>query len=81
MPDTVIARVNAFGQGKPNDLDFLDRKKLPIEEMDITIVDFGGNEAPHINLIEPDTHIDHISAGEETLPELVEYQDFLAIKL
>ena len=41
IPDTVIARVNALGQGQPNDLDLLDRKKRPIGEIEITVVDSG----------------------------------------
>ena len=60
MPDTVIARVNSIDQGKPNDLDFLDRKKLPIREIDIIGVYSGENEAPNIELIEPETYIDPI---------------------
>ena len=75
MPDTVIARVNALGQGKPNDIDFLDRKKRPIVELDITVVDAGVNQDPQIELIEPDNDLDHILFGAETLPELLERQD------
>ena len=36
MPDTVILRVVSLGQGRPNDLDFLDCKKCPKGELDIT---------------------------------------------
>ena len=71
MPDTVIAQLNALGQGQPNDLDFLDFNKHPIGEIDITRVDYGGTEAPNIGLVEPETDINPISAGAETLPELV----------
>ena len=53
MPDTVIARVNAIGQGQPNDLYLLDQQKHPIGYIDITGVDDGENEATHIDLIEP----------------------------
>ena len=74
MPDTVIVRVNALGQGQPNDLDFLDCKNRPIVDLNITGVDAGETEAPHIELIEPETDINPISAGVETLPELVERQ-------
>ena len=48
MPDTVIYRVNALGQGQPNDLQLLGCKKLPIVELEITGVDYGETEAPHI---------------------------------
>ena len=41
MPDTVIARVNALGQGKPNDIDFIDCNNCPIVYLDITGVDDG----------------------------------------
>ena len=41
MPDTVIAQVNALKHGKPNDIDFLDRKKLPIGYIYIIGVDAG----------------------------------------
>ena len=41
MPDTVIARVNVLGHGKSNDLDFLDIKKHPIGDLEITGVDAG----------------------------------------
>ena len=39
IPDNVILQVNAFGQGQPNDIYFLGRKKSPIGELDITEVD------------------------------------------
>ena len=39
MPDTVIARVNALGQGQHNDIDLLYCKKRPIRELDITVLD------------------------------------------
>ena len=38
-------------------------------------MDAGETEAPDIELIEPETDINPISAGAETLPELVERQD------
>ena len=41
MPDTVIARVNVLIPGQPNDLDFLNCKKRPIGEIEITGVDDG----------------------------------------
>ena len=62
MPNTVIVRVNALGQGNTNDLDFLDWNKNPIEELKITGVDARENEAPYIELIEPDIDINPISA-------------------
>ena len=55
IPDTVIARVNALGQGKPNVIDFLDCKKCPIGEIYTTGVDDGKTESPQIYMIEPDT--------------------------
>ena len=81
MPDTVIARVNVLVQGQPNDLDFLDCKKRTIVDLDITGVDYGETESPHIDLIEPEINLNHISAGAETLPELVERQDIPIIEL
>ena len=81
MPDTMIAQVNALGQGQPNDLYLPDQKKRPIGEIYITWVDAGENEAPNIEMIEPETDIDPISAGAETLPELVERQDIPIIEL
>ena len=36
-------------------------------------LDYGENEALHINLIELETDLDPIPAGIETLLELVEY--------
>ena len=74
MPDTVIARVNALVQGQPNDLDFLDCKKRTIVDLDITGVDYGETESPHIDIIEPDTYLDPIFSGAKTLPELVKRQ-------
>ena len=50
-PDTVITRMNALGQGQPNDQDLLDRNKRPIGELYITGLDYGETEAPHIELI------------------------------
>ena len=41
MPDTVISRVRALGQGQPNDLDFLYINIRPIGELDITGVHDG----------------------------------------
>ena len=74
MPNTVIAWVNAPSQGKHNDIDFLDRKNRPVGELYITGVDDGENESPQIELIEPETDLDPISAYTETLPEIVERQ-------
>ena len=74
IPDTVIARVNALSQGQPNDLELLDFKKHPIGELEIIGVDDGETEYQKIELIEPYTDIDPISAGAEKLPELVEHQ-------
>ena len=74
MPETVTAQVNLLGQGHLNDLDLIDCKKLPIGELEITGVDGGETEAPHIALIEPKTDIGPISDGTETLPELVQRQ-------
>ena len=62
MPETVIPRVNAFGQGQPNDLDFLYRRMCPIGDLNITGVDYGETEAPHIDLIKLETDIYPISA-------------------
>ena len=70
MPGTVIARMNTFGHGQPNDVYFLNRKKHPIGELDITGVYYGGTESPHIVLMEPETDLDPISSGVETLPEI-----------
>ena len=44
-------------------------------------MDAGETEAPDIELIEPETDINPISAGTETLPELVERQDIPTIEL
>ena len=41
MPDTVISRVNALGQGQPSDIDFLDHKKSPKGKIGIAGVDSG----------------------------------------
>ena len=41
MPDTMIARVNALGQGQTNDLDFLGLNMRPIVEINTTGVDGG----------------------------------------
>ena len=71
-------------------------KKRPLVDLGITGVDAGKTEAPHIEMIEPDTdpgrtkspHIEliependlnPISAGTETLPELVECQEISTI--
>ena len=45
VPNTVIARVNTFSQGKYNYLDFLDRKKRPKREFKITGADVGKTES------------------------------------
>ena len=71
MPETMIELVGTLGQGQPNDIDLLDRKKLPIGDLNTTGVDDGETEAPPIDLIEPDTYIDPILAGTEILPEIV----------
>ena len=81
MPDTMIARVNALGQGQPNDIELLDHKKRPIGELYIKVVDSGKTEASQIELIEQETDINPISAGTETLPELVEHQDIPTIEI
>ena len=44
-------------------------------------MDAGETEAPHIELIEPENDLNPISAGTETLPELVERQDISTIEL
>ena len=75
MPDTFIMRVSELSQVQPNYLDFLDWNKRPIGELEITGVNYGETEAPHIELIEPETDIDPILADAEALPELVERQD------
>ena len=71
MPDTVIDWVNALGQGQPNDQQLLDYKKHPNGDLEITVVDDGETEAPHIELVEPDTDLKPISARSETLLDLV----------
>ena len=81
MPDTVITLVNALVQGQPNDLDFLDSKKRHIGELDITRVDDGETESPHIDMIEPETDIYYISADAEKLLELVERQDMPTVEV
>ena len=53
IPDTMIVRVNALGQEKTNDIDFIDSKNHPIGELETTGVNAGENKAPHIDLIEP----------------------------
>ena len=60
MPDNLISRVNAIGQGQPNDKDFLDFKKSPIWDLEIKGVDAEETDAPHIELIEIKTDIDTI---------------------
>ena len=72
ITDTVIAQVNALSQGQHNDLDLLDQNKHPIGKLNITWVDYGETEAPHIDLIEPETDIDPISATEAPHIELIE---------
>ena len=81
MPDTVVSRLNALGQGQIIDLDFLDIKKRPIGELKIKGVDYGETEAPHIDIIEPKTDIDPILSGTETLTELVERQYIPTVEL
>ena len=81
MHDTVIAQVDALIQRQPNCIDFLDRKKHPIEDHDITGVDAEETEALHIQLIGSETDLHPIPAGTETLPELVERNDIPNIEL
>ena len=81
MPDVVIARLNALGQGQPKDLNFLGRKKLPIGELGITGVNGGVTEAPHIVMIELETYLDPILSGADTLTELVEIQYMPTVEL
>ena len=78
--ETMIAQVNALGYRKPNYIYFLDRKKSPIGDLDIKGVDAGETKSPHIDPAELDTDLDHILAGVETLPELVERQDIPTIE-
>ena len=63
MTDTVISRVKPLGQGKHNRIEFLFHKKIPIGELDITLVDAVETESPYIQLKEPYTNLNHISAG------------------
>ena len=79
MPGSVIAQVNALGQGQPNDLEFIDRKKRPIGYIYITGVDDWETGAPHIELVEPETDLGPILSGAETLTELAEQQDTTTI--
>ena len=79
LPDTVIAQVKALRQGKLNNLDFIDYKKCPIGDPVITGLD-SGDEALYIDLIEPETGLDPITSGTETLLELVEYKNIPTIK-
>ena len=51
MPDTVIYQVNTIIQGQPNDIDFLDHKKHPLVDIEITGMDARKTEAPHIELV------------------------------
>ena len=81
ITDTVIARVNTLGQGQPNDLEFLDYKNHSIGELDTTRLNAGKTESPHIELTEPETDLDRISAGNKTLPELGERQGITTIEL
>ena len=46
--NTVIAQVNALNQGQYNVIEFLDCKKRTIGELNITGVNSGETEAPHI---------------------------------
>ena len=64
MPDIFIAQLNALVQGETNDIDFLYRKNRPIGELQIAVVDDEETEAPHIEMIEPETDIDPIQAGK-----------------
>ena len=67
----VIVQANALSQGQPNDLEFLDFKKRPIVDPEITSVDSGETESPKIYLIEPDTDLNPISATEAPNIELI----------
>ena len=71
--------MNALVQGKPNDIDFLDSKKRPIGDLNITGVDAGKTNAPHVEMTIPETDIDPILTGAKTLPELVECQNIPTI--
>ena len=53
MPDIVIDQVNSLSQGQLNDLKFLDCKKHPIGEIEVTGVYSGGNEDPHLEFVKP----------------------------
>ena len=81
MPDTVISQVNALEQGMPNDIDFFDSKKRPIEELYITRFGAGETESPHVKLIEPEHDVNPISAYADKITELVERQDITTIEL
>ena len=63
MRDTIIYWVNTLGQVQPNDLEFIDCKKRSIGKLGVIGVDAGETEAPHIELVEPETDIDPISTG------------------
>ena len=71
IPETVISQVNALGQVQPNYLELIDQNKRPIGELDIIGVDYGETYSPHIGLVEPETDLEPVSVGSETLPELV----------
>ena len=43
-------------------------------------MDYRETEVPRIDLIEPETGLDPISVGAETLPELVERQNIPTIE-
>ena len=72
MPDTVIARVDALGKGKPYYLNFLDNNKRPIGDIGTTEVGTRETESPKIDLIELETDLGPISATESPHIYLIE---------
>ena len=75
MPDTVIDQVNALVQSQPNNLEWLDIKKCPIRDIEVTGLDDRETETPYIELLEPGTDLDPIPSRSEILTDLVEQQD------
>ena len=63
MPNTFIAWVNALSQGQPNGLEFFDRKKHPIGELEIIGLGAGKTEALHIELLETETDFGPVLFG------------------
>ena len=80
MPNTVISWVNILSQVQTNDLDLLGYNNHPNRELNIIGVDYGETDLPHIDLVEPETDIEYISDGTETLPELVKQLDIPSIE-